>query len=338
MGLFRPKDWEIGLQKARDWGIRHPETKLYEFWYKQFIAPIEEGRADPELIAQFLFDVTNPSMGHAPSIATKNDLLSPLVLQVLEWMCHRTGPAGSMRIHDRAFDFAIKWEMRDVDYQVRDLQEGPKNGHDSKTWCLVLIAQLDNSARKKAEELILQAARDSTATEPTPPFIVVCLSYGWNVELEKAWREHEDTYKLLLLLLVQRRFQEALDWAKAHNLHAECVFLSRKQKRYSEAADFLAKVELDDVLWETRYAISKEELLLDLNRKAALVTRPVSPPTIDIDAVTDRYAYGEISKTEYEKLKAQASGPTAKTCASCGHAVEPANKFCPHCGAKTSTE
>jgi rubrerythrin len=51
-------------------------------------------------------------------------------------------------------------------------------------------------------------------------------------------------------------------------------------------------------------------------------------------AKQNRYAYGEISKAEYEKLKAQAAGPTAKTCARCGQPVEPAHKFCPHCGAK----
>ena len=53
-------------------------------------------------------------------------------------------------------------------------------------------------------------------------------------------------------------------------------------------------------------------------------------PTPNLAALDEKYAYEEISKAEYEKLKVQAAAPAAKTCPACGQPVEPAHQFCPH--------
>jgi len=74
--------------------------------------------------------------------------------------------------------------------------------------------------------------------------------------------------------------------------------------------------------------------LAQLRAFAAAAGQTDAKPIPNLAELDDRYAYGELSKAEYEKLKAQAAGPPAKTCARCGQAVEPAHKFCPHCGAK----
>jgi hypothetical protein len=159
--------------------------------------------------------------------------------------------------------------------------------------------------------------------------------------------------------------QVLTSWLEEHHKYIELVFVLEKLGRFAEAADILEKLgpaayferfdstgnpitcmALGENTWvwdaiKQKDAFTRKLAQLKGNAAAAAAKARIAPPdavqkhpTLTPAQIEDQYAYGEISKEEYECLKAKAASTAAKTCGTCGRPVNPEFAFCPHCGAK----
>lgn len=116
-----------------------------------------------------------------------------------------------------------------------------------------------------------------------------------------------------------------------------CVDVLERLGRYRDAAELLEKLGPDNSPVElSHYHIRGELFAQRLSRiksLAAVTSLRIEGLEATSGNADEAYAYGEISKAEYEHLRPDAA--PVKTCGACGKPVQPAFAFCPHCGGKT---
>lgn len=203
----------------------------------------------------------------------------------------------------------------------------------------VKSGQIQGPDRDSAKAIVLNLARNESCFDV---IFLVCLEYGWLADLEQILRQEDRFIDVLKLLVFQKQWDVALAWLREHHKFAECVFVLEKAGRFAEAAAALEKLgavvycefqpDSQRVQWTT--VQQREAYERKLAQLRAFVAAAGQKPPPNLAALDEKFAYGEISKEEYEKLKTQAVAPATKTCPACGQPGEPVHKFCPHCGVK----
>lgn len=199
---------------------------------------------------------------------------------------------------------------------------------------------LSEADREQIRLFVLTRAKDDNHSA----LVDICEKAGWLDDLEALWRNRPDSYDWVYNLLRHRKKWDAcVSWCREHRQFWDCLSVLEESGRFDEAVDLLAK--LGWAAWLARSGGTEREAkrefqceITKLRGLAAAAGQTDAKPSLNPAGLEDRYAYGEISKVEYEKLKSQAAKPTAKTCANCGQPVDPAHKFCPHCGANNARE
>lgn len=210
---------------------------------------------------------------------------------------------------------------------------------------LACLKHLDTTANQQCKALVLDVARQC----PTAFDLCfwVCFDNEWLIDLEAIVRAQNRLVDTAKVLLAENKDGALVDWFKTNHKFCECVFVLEKMGRLKEAADLLEKLgassyfdefESDGtpIKWDGK---KEQEEAFDLKlsqlRAYAAVATPAGATrnkTLSVEDLEDKFTYGEISKAEYERLKAKAA--PAKTCGSCGKPVQPDFAFCPHCGSK----
>ena len=175
-------------------------------------------------------------------------------------------------------------------------------------------------------------------------------------QLRALFHYTDDYPEVLKDFRTNKELEEVLNGLRQHHKYMASVYVLEELGRFQEAVDILqalgpsgyyerfdmdGKGRIQFCIGHQLYSSYIEDQEPAYKRKLAQLkahaslAKPKPPvPTITLEELDSRLAYGEIPKDEYEIEKAKLMPPSAKPCANCGQPVEPAHKFCPHCGAK----
>ena len=167
------------------------------------------------------------------------------------------------------------------------------------------------------------------------------------LEQSEGWLFHADS---VAIACIQARRYDLL--ARQYRMRGEpqaALITLERGKLWQEYLDLLQKIGPDCYVenfdekrqpkpWPSVAArrAAYEAKLGQVQAMIQMLDIPKTPQLDSGDILEDKYLYGEISKEEYERLKAKAAPASAKICAGCGKPVNPEDAYCRHCGAKAS--
>jgi len=295
----KAKVWGWDRQKAEAQGVHKPELSTDALKqncsiYLQEINAVETGTANHDTVRRFMLKITDYP------VAIRHPQFPFLLSKLLDWL----------ESEDRKH---LVWTIQLTEH----------------------FKMLREADRERIRSYLLNAAEK----ENQPILISMCENAGCLDELERIWRNRfGDSYSVFKLLRRREKWDACIAWCHEYRAFRDCVDVLEECERFSEAVDLLTKIGWAN--WSGGSGKTNQEIKDDFERKlerlrglAAAAGQTDAKPTPNLAALDEKFAYGEISKAEYDKLKAQAAAPAAKTCPACGQPVEPAHQFCPHCGA-----
>lgn len=159
----------------------------------------------------------------------------------------------------------------------------------------------------------------------------------WSPDLVLSWlRDHHKYIHLARAFEACGRFAEAL--ALIETLGPASYFEDiRNDGTPVRSGEYVNRggfsVPLD---WSSRTQTEAYERKVAQLRGHCAAAKPNAhkAPESELREIEERYAYGEVSKAEYERLKAQIVIADSMHCSRCDTSVETSHKFCPRCGAQ----
>lgn len=293
-GLRRAQEYARECAEAEAWGFTGPKAHLLSA-YEKHIQTFTSRHA-----GRFLFEIDDLTK------AQTHAAFAALVLQTFrEQICDAVFQGQVSSEFTYPSSFRVVWQREATPFVQR---------------LVPAIQSLDEATRNEARNVLHEAATQQG--QPVLILVAVAQKLGWLGDLERAWRKEDRFFDVLKLLVLQSKWDAAVNWLQEHHRFVEPVFMLEKAGRFRESVDYLQK--LDPIVYREFDADGRpiewgaqqqkeafDRKLAELKSYAAVAKQ--KQPALSLQEIEDMYAYGKISKKEYEQLKGQAITRATKT-------------------------
>ena len=199
-------------------------------------------------------------------------------------------------------------------------------------WIFDYIGVLSPQQKEEAKQLILEMAKTADRSR-WHTIDGICKQNDWLDDLEQLGRALDYYDDVLSILARQKKWDECAAWCRDHNKFEQCLVYMERANRFEEAITLIEKIGWANVFPDEDIAEAKGECDRWIARLRGLANLNGSAEgqTLSFSELESKYAYGEISKEEYQALKLQLT-PSPNSCSSCAKPLQRGFTFCPHCG------